>query len=145
LTIGVTSCATVTAADAVVAEVHSGMPVVPSNEFPQRLRGAPIGGGRQPLEGDETPSLVRALPYMNDWRQRRRSPMPDLKAQTITLHEGDKTALQYLGAAVVLQWSSLPDDVRTALLRQADAVGGLPLVSDLHEQIQALIRRVRTD
>jgi hypothetical protein len=30
-------------------------------------------------------------------------------------------------------------------LRQADAVGGLPLVSDLHEQIQALIRRVRTD
>ena len=68
--------------------------------------------------------------------------MPDLKAQTITLHEGDKTALQYLGAAVVLQWSSLPDDVRKAILRQADAVGGLPLVSDLHEQIQALIGRV---
>ncbi len=44
--------------------------------------------------------------------------MPDLKAQTITLHEGDKTALQYLGAAVVLQWSSLPDDVRKAILRQ---------------------------
>ena len=65
--------------------------------------------------------------------------MPDLKAQTITLHEGDKTALQYLGAAVVLQWSSLPDDVRKAILRQADAVGGLPLVSDLHDQIQALI------
>ena len=42
--------------------------------------------------------------------------MPDLKAQTITLHEGDKTALQYLGAAVVLQWSSLPDDVRKAIL-----------------------------
>jgi hypothetical protein len=72
-------------------------------------------------------------------------PMPDLKAQTITLHEGDKTALQYLGAAVVLQWSSMPEDVRKALLRQADAVGGLPLVSDLHEQIQALIHRVRTD
>ena len=52
--------------------------------------------------------------------------MPDLKAQTITLHEGDKTALQYLGAAVVLQC-------------------GLPLVSDLHEQIQALIHRLRTD
>jgi len=70
--------------------------------------------------------------------------MPDLKAQTITLHEGDKTALQYLGAAVVLQWSSLPEDVRKALLLQADAVGGLPLVSDLHEQIQALIHRLRT-
>jgi len=34
--------------------------------------------------------------------------MPDMKAQTISLHEGDKIALQYLGAAVVLQWSNLP-------------------------------------
>jgi hypothetical protein len=69
--------------------------------------------------------------------------MPEMKAQTIILHEGDKAALQYLGAAVVLQWSNLPEDVRKALLQQADAVGGLPLVSDLHDQIQALIRRVR--
>ena len=28
--------------------------------------------------------------------------MPDMKAQTISLHEGNKIALQYLGAAVVL-------------------------------------------
>ena len=69
--------------------------------------------------------------------------MPDMKAQTISLHEGDKIALQYLGAAVVLQWSNLPEDVRKSLLQQADAVGGLPMISDLHEQIQALIRRVR--
>ena len=70
--------------------------------------------------------------------------MADMKAQTIILHEGDKTALQYIGAAVVLQWSNLPEDVRKSLLQQADAVGGLPLVSDLHEQIQALLRRVRS-
>lgn len=70
--------------------------------------------------------------------------MPDLKAQTITLHEGDKTALQYLGAAVVLQWSNIPEDVRKSLVLQSDAVGGLPIVPDLHEQIQALLRRVRT-
>jgi hypothetical protein len=110
-----------------------------------RLEGVEADASVYPLGRRETRSHVCALPYMNEWRQRRSSPMPDLKAQTITLHEGDKTALQYLGAAVVLQWSSLPDDVRTTLLRQADAVGGLPLVSDLHEQIQALIRRVRTD
>jgi hypothetical protein len=110
-----------------------------------RLEGVEADASVYPLGRRETRSHVCALPYMNEWRQRRSSPMPDLKAQTITLHEGDKTALQYLGAAVVLQWSSLPEDVRTALLRQADAVGGLPLVSDLHEQIQALIRRVRTD
>jgi hypothetical protein len=70
--------------------------------------------------------------------------MPDLKAQTITLHEGDKTALQYLGAAVVLQWSNIPEDVRKSLLQQSDSVGGLPIVPDLHEHIQALLRRVRT-
>jgi hypothetical protein len=70
--------------------------------------------------------------------------MPDMKAQTVTLHEGDRTALQYLGAAVVLQWSNLPEDVRKALLQQSEAVGGLPIVPDLHEQIQALLRRVRT-
>ena len=69
--------------------------------------------------------------------------MAGMKAQTIILHEGDKTALQYLGAAVVLQWSNIPEDVRKALLQQADSVGGLPVVPDLHEQIQALIVRVR--
>ena len=69
--------------------------------------------------------------------------MPDMKAQTITLHEGDKTALQYLGAALVLQWSHLPEDVKKALLQQADSVGGLPIVADLHEQIQELIKRLR--
>jgi hypothetical protein len=69
--------------------------------------------------------------------------MASMKAQTIVLLEGDKAALQYLGAAVVLQWSNLPEDVRKAILQQADSVGGLPVVSNLHEQIQALISRVR--
>jgi hypothetical protein len=69
--------------------------------------------------------------------------MPDMKAQSLTLREGDKTVLEYLGAAVVLQWSSLPEEIRKSLLQQADSVGGLPLVPDLHEQIQALIHRVR--
>jgi hypothetical protein len=67
-----------------------------------------------------------------------------MKAQTITLHDGDKAALQYLGAAVVLQWSNIPEDARKVLVQQADSVGGLPIVSDLHEQIQMLIKRVRT-
>ena len=60
--------------------------------------------------------------------------MADMKAQTIILRDGDKTALQYLGAAVVLQWSNIPEDVRKSLLQQSDAVGGLPIIPDLHEQ-----------
>src|SRR5262249_42827030 len=68
---------------------------------------------------------------------------PDMKAQTLTLHEGDKTALEYLGAAVVLQWSNLPEDLRKSFLQQAGSVGGLPFVANLHGQIEALIERVR--
>jgi hypothetical protein len=69
--------------------------------------------------------------------------MTKIKAQTITLHEGDKPALQYLGAAVVLQWLSIPEDVRKSLLQQADSIGGLPVVPHLHQQIEALITRLR--
>jgi len=69
--------------------------------------------------------------------------MSDMKPQTLVLHEGDKAALQYLGAAVVLQWSNLPEDVRKNLLQQADSIGGLPPVSDLHAHIQELIHRLR--
>jgi hypothetical protein len=43
----------------------------------------------------------------------------------------------------VLQWSNLPEDVRKSLMQQADSVGGLPTAPGLHEQIQALIHRLR--
>jgi hypothetical protein len=69
--------------------------------------------------------------------------MTPMKAQTIILHEGDKTALQYLGAAVVLQWSNIPEDLRKSLLQQADSVGGLSVVPHLHQQIEAIITRLR--
>jgi hypothetical protein len=66
-----------------------------------------------------------------------------MTAQTISLKDGDTVVLQYLGAAVVLQWDSLPKPVQDALLQQAASVGGLPVVSELHEQIKLLLRRER--
>jgi len=66
-----------------------------------------------------------------------------MKPQTIHLQEGDQITLQYLGAAVVLQWANLPEIARQAVLQQANSVGGLPPVTSLHEQIKALIRRSR--
>ena len=66
-----------------------------------------------------------------------------MKPQTIHLQEGDQIALQYLGAAIVLQWENLPEATRQAVLQQANSVGGLPPVTSLHEQIKALIRRGR--
>jgi len=66
-----------------------------------------------------------------------------MKPQTIHLQEGDQITLQYLGAAVVLQWANLPEIARQAVLQQANSVGGLPPVTSLHEQINALIRRSR--
>lgn len=69
--------------------------------------------------------------------------MPSMTPQTIHLHQGDQVALQYLGAAVVLQWANLPETARQSLLQQANSVGGLPPVTSLHEQLKALIRRTR--
>lgn len=71
--------------------------------------------------------------------------MPNMTAQTITLEEGDKIALQYLGAAVVLQWQNLPEKAQQSILQQAESTGGLTLVPELHEQIKALIKRSRDD
>lgn len=68
---------------------------------------------------------------------------PNMTAQVLHLESGDEIALKYLGAAVVLQWHSLPDDVRLSLLQQADSVGGLPPLEHLHDQIKQLIARAR--
>lgn len=66
-----------------------------------------------------------------------------MTAQVIHLEAGDEIALQYLGAAVVLQWHRLTEQVQGELLQQATSVGGLPSVTSLHEQIKALVRRER--
>ena len=66
-----------------------------------------------------------------------------MTAQTINLNDGDTVALQYLGAAVVLQWNNLPKPVQDTLLQQASSVGGLPMLTSLHEQIKLLLRRER--
>jgi hypothetical protein len=71
--------------------------------------------------------------------------LDNMESQTIRLEEGDKIALQYLGAAVVLQWANLPEEARQSLLQQADSIGGLPAVTSLHRQIKALVRRSRND
>jgi len=66
-----------------------------------------------------------------------------MAAQIVHLEEGDKLILQYLGAALVLQWSSLPKQFQDLILQQADSVGGLPPVASLHDQIKLLLRRDR--
>lgn len=70
--------------------------------------------------------------------------MTDMIPQTVHLEPGDETILKYLGAAVVLQWHTLPEAVQVSLLRQADAVGGLPLAGGLQQSIKELIDRIRT-
>ena len=58
---------------------------------------------------------------------------------------GDDIALQYLGAAVILQWQNLPEQTQQSLIQQAVSIGGLPPITSLYEQIKALIRRTRDD
>jgi hypothetical protein len=66
-----------------------------------------------------------------------------MTAQTINLKDGDTIALQYLGAAVILQWDNLPRPIQDMLSQQASSVGGLPMLTSLHEQIKLLLRRER--
>ena len=68
-----------------------------------------------------------------------------LRPRTIKLRKGDEVTLQYLGAALVLQWSELSEEVQQTILRQAMAVGGLPPLTSLNEQVRSLIRRTRED
>ena len=70
--------------------------------------------------------------------------MADMTAQVLHLNQDDETVLQYLGAAVVLQWQSLSEEARTAILQQADSVGGLPPVNSLHERVKSLVARTRS-
>ena len=70
--------------------------------------------------------------------------MPNMTAHVLPLQQGDNIALQYLGAAVVLQWETLPEAVRDAIWQQAESVGGLPPVTSLHEQLKSLIRRTKS-
>lgn len=64
----------------------------------------------------------------------------DVSGKTIILAQGDAVPLQYLGAAVVLLWSSLPEDARQAILKQTSAIGGLPPTTSLAEQIKLLLK-----
>ncbi len=69
--------------------------------------------------------------------------MPYMEPHAIHLKEGDEITLQYLGAALVLQWQNLPEKAQQELVQQAESVGGLPPVTSLHHQIKALIRRAK--
>ena len=48
--------------------------------------------------------------------------MPDMTPHVLSLQQGDDIALQYLGAAVVLQWEALPEAARDAIWQQAESV-----------------------
>jgi hypothetical protein len=67
------------------------------------------------------------------------------RPRTITLQKGDEVTLQYLGAALVIQWSELSEAVQQTILQQASAIGGLPPLTSLSEQIKSLIWRTKED
>jgi hypothetical protein len=69
--------------------------------------------------------------------------MPDMNPQTIRLNSGDDAVLQYLGAAVVLQWHNLPPEIQKSLRQQAESIGGLPIATRLRQQMTSLIERSR--
>ena len=68
--------------------------------------------------------------------------MLDLDVAQINIKDGgDELALQYLGAAVILTWARLPQDVRELLLTRSSMIAGLPVTVELEERIKALLRQ----
>ena len=60
---------------------------------------------------------------------------------TVRLEDGDDIALQYLGAALVLEWQLIPETAQRAILQKATEIGGLPALPPLREQIRNLVKR----
>jgi hypothetical protein len=68
--------------------------------------------------------------------------MIDLDVAQINIKDGgDELALQYLGAAVILTWARLPQEVRELLLTRSRMITGLPATVELEERIKALLRQ----
>jgi hypothetical protein len=68
--------------------------------------------------------------------------MIDLDVAQINIKDGgDELALQYLGAAVILTWARLPQEVRELLLMRSRMITGLPATVELEERIKALLRQ----
>jgi hypothetical protein len=62
------------------------------------------------------------------------------RSGTVRLEDGDEATLQYLGAALVLQWQLLPEPAQRAILQKATEIGGLPAIPSLREELKRLIK-----
>ena len=83
-------------------------------------------------------ALARPFWSLNSPRQ---VAMVDLDIGQINIKGGgDEIALQYLGAAVVLTWQRLPQEVREILLSRSASIKGLPATHELEAKIKSLIR-----
>lgn len=52
----------------------------------------------------------------------------------------DEIALTQLGAAAILFWDHIPDDVQANLLHAAETVTGVQTIPDAHSRLQRLIK-----
>ncbi len=69
--------------------------------------------------------------------------MTNLDIPILHSHDSaDSVPLQYLGAALVMNWGALPDDARATIYKMATGVPivGLPHAVNLSEDIDRLIR-----
>jgi hypothetical protein len=68
--------------------------------------------------------------------------MVDLDIGILNLREpADELALQYLGAATLVNWRQLPEEVRATLLEDAGSkIAGLKPMAGLQERVKSLLR-----
>ncbi len=67
--------------------------------------------------------------------------MTDITGRSLDYADEDEHILRRLGGAVVVQWRSLPQDVRDTLLEQAVYINDRTPAVQLKEQIESFIRK----
>jgi hypothetical protein len=71
-----------------------------------------------------------------------RSVMADIDFVLVNIEEdADRLALQYLGAAALVNWDALPISARMMLFEGAQKIGGLEPATGLAQSLTVLLKR----
>jgi hypothetical protein len=69
---------------------------------------------------------------------------PGLSDKVVVLKDGQEHFLRRLGAALVLQWDDLPDDVQDLLIDEAAMVDDADPALHGRSEIETFLRKVKT-
>jgi hypothetical protein len=89
--------------------------------------------------------LANKEQWLSDNHQRTLSIPAKNPSDALSLAQEEEHVLRYLGAALIMQWNSLPTKLRRELFDNAGAMGELSEVVALRGQIARFLHRITTE